>query len=65
MPKKSHRHMSNELNNLVTEQFHVVDKIFENYTSTSNDLSTIYNIILITSVVLLLSIFRFKVKPNN
>jgi hypothetical protein len=57
--------MSNELNNLVTEQFHVVDKIFENYTSTSNDLSTIYNIILITSVVLLLSIFRFKVKPNN
>ncbi len=65
MPKKSNRHMSNELNNLVTEQFQLVDKLFENYTSTNNDLSTIYNIILITSVVLLLSIFNFSVQSKK
>jgi hypothetical protein len=48
------------LNALLVEQFKVTNQLFEQYSNTNRNLDTIYNIILIASVLLIIISFKIK-----
>jgi len=56
------KQLNKSLNNLLIEQFRVTNNLFTQYSETDNDLNILYYIILITSIFLLISIFKIKIK---
>ena len=58
MPKQ----LKKSLDKLFIEQFNITNQLFEQYSNTNKDLDIMYNIILIASVLLLVSLFKIKRK---
>jgi hypothetical protein len=58
MPKQ----LKKSLDKLFIEQFNITNQLFEQYSNTNKDLDIMYNIILIASILLLVSLFKIKRK---